>query len=359
MKIVSIVGARPQFVKAAVVSRAIRAMGVEEILVHTGQHYDDNMSQIFFRELEIAPPDYDLGIGSGSHGAQTGRMLHAIEEKLLYLEPDWVLIFGDTNSTLAGAVAASKLQMKTAHVEAGLRSFNRRMPEEVNRVVADHLSDLLFCPTESAVKNLVKEGVEEQKIKLVGDVMYDAALFYAEKAETQSTSLKTLNLTPKKFILATIHRAENTDDIKRLKVIFESLAEISRELTIVLPLHPRTEKVVRESRELTQLASSLTVIPPVGYLDMVNLEKNAALIVTDSGGVQKEAFFHQVPCVTIRDQTEWVELIDLGWNRLVRPTETEQIVRALRRAIGSRGRMGEPYGDGKTGHKIAHLLVEC
>jgi len=324
MKTISIVGARPQFIKAAAVSRVLqKTQGVREVLVHTGQHYDANMSEVFFEELEIPRPDYNLGIGSATHGAQTGRMLEAIEEVLLREKPDWVLVYGDTNSTLAGALAAVKLHIPVAHIEAGLRSFNRRMPEEINRVLTDHASDILFAPTKAAVENLRREGISEEQIQLVGDVMYDAALYYGKKAECQSQSLNRLGLKPKEYILATIHRAENTDDPRRLRAIFEGLAEVDQEMKVVLPLHPRTRVVLVEVGLYDKVARSVCLIEPVGYLDMVMLEKNARAIATDSGGVQKEAFFHRVPCLTLREETEWVELVDLGWNCIIPPTSKE------------------------------------
>lgn len=321
LKVVSIVGARPQFIKAAVLSRALREReGVKEVLVHTGQHFDKNMSDIFFRELEIPEPDHHLGIGGGTHGQNTGRMLEAIERVLLIEKPDWVLVYGDTDSTLAGALAAVKLRIPVAHVEAGLRSFNRRMPEEINRVLTDHASDLLFAPTEVAVRNLQQEGISKERIRLVGDVMYDAALYYGEKAERESRILKRLRLEPKGYILATVHRAENTDDAVRLTSILMAFAEVAREVPVIFPVHPRTRKAM-ERYGLMELASPLNLIEPVGYLDMVMLEKNARLIVTDSGGIQKEAFFYRVPCVTLRKETEWVELLELGWNRLLMPVK--------------------------------------
>jgi UDP-GlcNAc3NAcA epimerase len=317
MKILTIVGARPQFIKAAAVSRRLQSHPqIQEVLVHTGQHYDENMSDVFFQELEIPTPDYHLGIGSSSHGAQTGRMLEKIEEVLLQESPDLLLVYGDTNSTLAAAIAAVKLHIKVAHVEAGLRSFNRRMPEEINRVLTDHAANLLFAPTDSAVENLRNEGIAEEKIHLVGDVMYDAALDYLTKAEDKSLILQDLKLTSQNYILATVHRAENTDDPKRLQNIFTALVEVSKKITVVLPLHPRTRAALQRERLLDSVNNALCLINPVGYLDMVILEKNAKLITTDSGGVQKEAFFYRVPCVTLRDETEWVELVECGANVL-------------------------------------------
>jgi len=298
MKIVTIIGARPQFIKAAAVSRVLRkTQGVREVLVHTGQHYDANMSEVFFEELEIPRPDYNLGIGSATHGAQTGRMLEAIEEALLRENPDWVLVYGDTNSTLAGALAAVKLHIPVAHIEAGLRSFNRRMPEEINRVLTDHTSDILFAPTKAAVENLQREGISEEQVQLVGDVMYDAVLYYGKKAEHQSQILNRLELKPKEYILATVHRADNTDDPQRLCAIFEGFAEVTLKIKVVLPLHPRTRAALVQKSLYDKVARSICLIEPVGYLDMVMLEKNAHLIATASGGVQKEAFFYHVPAL--------------------------------------------------------------
>ncbi|MHB8182985.1 MAG: non-hydrolyzing UDP-N-acetylglucosamine 2-epimerase [Candidatus Desulforudaceae bacterium] len=356
MKIVAVVGARPQFIKAATVSRVLRSTpGVEEVLVHTGQHYDDNMSRVFFEELEIPEPNYHLGIGSGTHGAQTGRMLEAVEQVLLQERPDWALVYGDTNSTLAGALAAAKLHIPVAHVEAGLRSFNRRMPEEINRVLTDHASDLLFAPSETASENLRREGIPEERIHLVGDVMYDAALYYGAKAERESRILERLALQPKGYLLATVHRAENTDDPVRLRAIFEGLAVAAREMPVVLPLHPRTRAALAREGMLAETSRHLRLIEPVGYLDMVLLEKNALLIATDSGGVQKEAFFYRVPCVTLREETEWVELVELGWNHLVSPMSRDGVKRAVVAQLAERGR-DKPnlYGNGKA----AHLIVE-
>jgi len=359
LKIISIVGARPQFIKAAAVSRVLRkTQGVREVLVHTGQHYDANMSEVFFKELEIPRPDYNLGIGSATHGAQTGRMLEAIEEVLLREKPDWVLVYGDTNSTLAGALAAVKLHIPVAHIEAGLRSFSRRMPEEINRVLTDHASDILFAPTKAAVENLRREGISEERIQLVGDVMYDVALYYGKKADCRSQILNQLELKPKEYILATIHRAENTDDPQRLRAIFEGFSEVAQEIKVVLPLHPRTRAALVEVGLYDKVARSVCLIEPVGYLDMVMLEKNARVIATDSGGVQKEAFFYRVPCLTLRDETEWVELVDLGWNRIIPPTSKERVSAGICENLQtSGGSDGYPYGDGESAERIVHLLM--
>ncbi|MBI3410078.1 MAG: UDP-N-acetylglucosamine 2-epimerase (non-hydrolyzing) [Planctomycetes bacterium] len=365
MRIVTIVGARPQFVKAAVLSRLIREQkaherdGIEEILVHTGQHYDANMSEVFFAELEIPAPGHHLGIGSGSHGQQTGRMLESIEKVLMETKPDVTLVYGDTNSTLAGALAAAKLHIPIAHVEAGLRSFNRRMPEEINRVVTDHLSTWLFAPTEAAVSNLRREGRPEETIHLVGDVMFDAALHAAQLASGQI--LEKLQLPSRGYILATIHRAENTDDRARLCNILEAFQILSKSLPVVLPLHPRTRSVLRTEKTLERLAADLRILEPVGFLDMVALEQAARLIVTDSGGVQKEAFFHRVPCVTLREETEWVELVELGWNRLMPPADARAIVAAVNAELESnrvRSTPSELYGGGKAGQRILDMLQQ-
>lgn len=314
MRIVSVLGARPQFVKAAVVSRALASAGnMREVLVHTGQHFDANMSAVFFDELGIPEPGINLGIGGGHHGQNTGRMLEAVERVLLEHRPDWVLVYGDTDSTLAGALAAVKLHIPVAHVEAGLRSFNRRMPEEVNRVLTDHAANLLLAPTGLAVANLSREGINGDKVRLVGDVMYDAALYYGRIAEERSRVLSQLGLAGNGYVLATIHRPANTDDRDALGGILTAFGR-SR-LPVVWPVHPRTRKRLADFG--LPIPASVRPIDPVGYLDMVMLEKHARLIATDSGGVQKEAFFHRVPCFTLREETEWVELVELGVNRLL------------------------------------------
>lgn len=354
LKVASIIGARPQFIKASAVSRQLQVRGIKEILVHTGQHYDVEMSEVFFKELQLPKPDYHLGIGGGTHGQNTGRMLEAVEQVLLDERPDWVLVYGDTDSTLAGALAAVKLHFPVAHVEAGLRSFNRRMPEEINRVLTDHASDLLFAPTKTAVKNLLDEGILEDRIHLIGDVMYDAALYYGEKAERQSNILDHLGLKPEEYILATVHRAENTDDPNRLRAILEALAEVHKELPVVFPLHPRTWKQVKAFGLGSCLEKVLTT-NPVGYLDMVMLEKNALAIVTDSGGVQKEAYFYRVPAATLREETEWVELLRTGWNRLLPPMNMS--ASAILETIGRQGRDIELYGEGKASNRLLSILM--
>ncbi len=321
MKIVTVVGARPQFIKAAVLSREIRKDHTE-VLVHTGQHYDPNMSDIFFEELGIPAPEYNLGIGSGPHGKQTGEMLVGIEEVLLKEKPDWVLVYGDTNSTLAGALAAVKLHIRVAHVEAGLRSFNRRMPEETNRVLTDHASDLLLCPTQTAVDNLEKEGVTAG-VHLVGDVMYEA-LMWAAAQQKEPSILDTLDLVPGKYLLATVHRAENTDDPERLSGILAAFGQVQE--TLVWPVHPRTRLKLQELN--WKPTGHVKLIEPLGYLDMAQLQKHARIILTDSGGIQKEASWLGVPCITLRDETEWVETVKSGWNRLA-GMKTEDILKAI------------------------------
>ena len=359
IKIVSIVGARPQFIKAAPVSQALRERpDVSEVLVHTGQHYDDNMSAVFFRELDITPPQHNLGIGSGPQGAQTGRMLAAIEEVLLSEQPDWVIVYGDTNSTLAGALAAAKLHIPVAHVEAGLRSFNRAMPEELNRLVADHVADLLLAPTRAAIDNLAREGIAGPNVALVGDVMYDAVLHYGQVAEAQSTALDDLAVKPGQYVLATVHRAENTDDAARLGAIMSALRQLSDEIPVILPLHPRTRRAVEAAGLELGAGRRLRIVEAVGYLDMVMLERHARMIATDSGGVQKEAYFSRVPCVTLRTETEWVELVESGWNTLVPPVDPESVLRGLRSGLGAKPGPWRPfYGDGNAASAIAERIL--
>ena len=355
MKIMTILGARPQFIKAAAVSRALGSQpGMEEILVHTGQHYDANMSEIFFQELGIPKPSLHLGVGSGSHGAQTGRTLELLDQAMRDLAPHWVLVYGDTNSTLAGGLAAAKLNLPIAHVEAGLRSFNRRMPEEINRVVVDHLATLLFAPTEGAVALLAAEGIQGSQVQCVGDVMYDVVRHYGHAGG--AVLLDRLGLQAGHYVLSTIHRAENTDDPARLRAILEGLQAVARELPVLLPLHPRTRKTLAGAQGAE--TQGLILVEPMSYLDMVVLERHAALIATDSGGVQKEAFFQSVPCVTLRDETEWTELVALGWNRVVSPSlGPDAIAQALRGALGTRGRAGQPYGDGHAAERIVQALA--
>lgn len=361
MKIATVIGARPQFIKASAVSRALVENAVTtEVLIHTGQHYDNNMSAVFFQELEIPAPQYNLGVGSGPHGEQTGRQLAAIEKVLIQEKPDWVLVYGDTNSTLAGALAAAKLHIPVAHVEAGLRSFNKSMPEEINRILTDQCSDLLFTPTTAAIGNLAREGIAPQRVHEVGDVMYDVALHYGEKAGARSRILADLQLIPGEFILATIHRAANTDDPERLRIIIEALLTCSETMPVVFPVHPRTRhKLESISTFNTQLSACprLRLLDPVGYLDMVTLEKHAAVIATDSGGVQKEAFFYGVPCVTLREETEWVELVDAGWNRLCPPKSAKTVAETIIGSIGTHGHAIQPYGRGDSAQRIVQVLT--
>ena len=363
-KWVTIVGARPQFVKVAAVSRAVAshnqsaspAARIDDCIVHTGQHYDAGMSQVFFDELAIPAPRHNLGIGSASHGEQTGRMLQAIERVLLEEKPDWTVVYGDTNSTLAGALAARKLNLRVAHVEAGLRSFNMRMPEEVNRILTDRISDILFCPTDTAVENLAREGMS-RGVAQVGDVMYDASLFSRECARSSSRILDTLQLTPQSYVLATVHRAENTDDPTRLTAVCDGLAQVAERWRVILALHPRTRKFLTDNRIESRLGR-VTVIDPVPYFDMIRLEESARAICTDSGGVQKEAFFYRVPCITLRDETEWVETVRSGWNQLVGADarRIQQAVEAERPEPAAQA--DSLYGDGKAAHKIVRALAQ-
>jgi len=356
MKIITIVGARPQFVKAATISRAIlelnrtSAKKIQEIIVHTGQHYDANMSDVFFDEMEIPKPAYTLGIGGGSHGAMTGRQLEKIEEVLLKEKPDCVLVYGDTNSTIAGALAASKLHIPVAHVEAGLRSFNMKMPEEVNRILTDQISNLLFCPTETAVNNLKQEGFHNRpgKVFNVGDVMYDAALYYSKKAY-KPENLPNVSA----FALVTIHRADNTDSKERLTNIVEALNEIHRSTPVVCPIHPRTQKVM----ENLGIDPEFITLPPVSYFEMIWLLQQAKLVITDSGGLQKEAYFFNKQCITMRDQTEWVELIVAGVNTLV-GADKAKILAAFHASSCFKSNQEALYGKGTAAHEIVQLLMD-
>ena len=354
MKTVSVVGARPQFIKAAPVSVALRNAGHKEILVHTGQHYDYGMSQVFFDELNISEPDINLEVGSGSHGWQTGQMLMRIESLLLKKKPDWVLVYGDTNSTLAGALAAVKLRVPLAHVEAGLRSFNREMPEELNRVLTDRCSDVLFCPTKTAVDNLAKEGIT-QGIELVGDTMYDAVLQFSEIAQGSSTILDNLHLKSKEYLLATIHRPYNTDVPENLRSIIDAFLEIGK--PIVFSVHPRTRERIAalDGQIKSQLYSKIRVIDPIGYLDMLVLEQNARLILTDSGGMQKEAYFFGVPCITLRPETEWVETLEEGWNVVV-GSDRSSIVEKARTSQPPPQSQRQIFGNGRASELIVRAL---
>lgn len=351
IRIVTIVGARPQFIKAAVISRLIANEyrgAISEYCVHTGQHYDHNMSKVFFQELLIPEPDINLEVGSGSHGRQTGEMLYKIEEAFLQQKPDWVMVYGDTNSTLAGALAASKLNIPVAHVEAGLRSFNRKMAEEQNRVLTDHLASLLFCPTEVARQNLEDEGIKAG-VEVVGDVMYDASLFYRSMVAEQRS------VPPDNFYLLTLHRAENTDNPERLTAIVEALNSLDN-FKGVFPIHPRTCKALE--REGLRLKAHIKVIEPVGFLEMLRLEEACEFIVTDSGGLQKEAYFFAKPCITLRDQTEWVETVEAGWNVIV-GADKEKIVTAFNDLKSNSRPAHSPalYGNGRAGAKIIEKII--
>lgn len=358
-RILSVVGARPQFIKAAAISRALaqQAAFLEEVLVHTGQHYDPEMSEIFFADLGLPEPRYHLGIGSGRHGDQTGRMLACLEEVLLQERPDGVLIYGDTNSTLAGALAAVKLQLPVAHVEAGMRSFNRRMPEEINRIVADHLSTLHFCATETACQNLRREGIH-QGIYLTGDVMFDGLRLFATVAKRRAALLAELGLSPRAYLLLTWHRAENTDHPERARAIAAAINQLSLSYPVVFPVHPRTQKTLETLN--IQLAREVLTLPPQSFPDMLCLEENAAAILTDSGGVQKEAYFFGVPCITLREETEWVETVQVGANTLA-GADTAAIITATRQSlevVRERASFPPLFGNGRAAEKIAALLVE-
>jgi UDP-N-acetylglucosamine 2-epimerase len=354
-RLVCVLGARPNFIKAAPFFEALKAYRrrLRCVMVHTGQHYDVRLSEVFFKELQLPSPDVHLGIGSGTQGAQTGRMLEALEPVLQKARPDGVVVFGDVNSTLAGALAAAKLHLPLVHVEAGLRSFNRRMPEEINRVVVDHVSAVLFCPTQTAVRNLQAEGIR-RGVHLVGDPMVDALRLYGRLTRPQRV-LQQLQLTPQGYALATIHRAENTDDPKRLQALFAGLA--ASRLPVVIPLHPRTRARLAVGRRLPK-APSLRFIEPVSYLEMLALEQHARLILTDSGGVQKEAYCFGVPCVTLREETEWVETVQAGGNRLV-GANTGKIAALLRHPPTARSRWPAVFGDGHSCERMARLLLRA
>ncbi len=377
MKIVTIIGARPQIIKASALSRAIRnhyANEIQEIIVHTGQHYDDNMSAVFFDELGIPKPDYNLHVGSASHGVQTARMMEGIEEILLKERPDFIVLYGDTNSTLAGATAAAKIHIPIAHVEAGLRSFNKSMPEEINRIVCDHCSTLLFSPTQAGVDNLQREGfslnnkapytIDNPKVFHCGDVMYDNSLHFAEIAETKTGIISKLDLKGKPFILATVHRDTNTDYPERLNAIFSAMLKLSKKQQIVLPLHPRTEKMLKINLDAAlreQLFSSpdIQIVPPVSFLEMIALEKNARLVVTDSGGVQKESYFFQKPCIILRPETEWVEIVETG-NAILADADEQRIMEAWNRFESHpSANYPEIFGDGRAAEFILQQLIQA
>lgn len=350
MKCMSVVGARPQFIKASPLTIAIRKQN-EEILVHTGQHYDHGMSDIFFEDLGIPAPDYHLGIGSGSHGVQTGAMLKEVEEVLEKERPDVLVVYGDTNSTLAAALAAAKLHIPVAHVEAGLRSFNRTMPEEINRVMTDHLSTWLFAPSALSRDNLRREGIEAG-VHVVGDIMYDALLLHRASAARRSNVLTRFELCPRSYYAATIHRAENTDQPDCLRSIFKALQALKK--PVILPLHPRTKKKLDEY--LIQVGNNVRCVDPLGYLDMVRFQEHAACVLTDSGGVQKEAYYLRVPCVTLRTETEWVETVAVGWN-VVCGSSTEAIVTAVEKIEECNAPHRNLYGDGHAAERIVEILT--
>ena len=361
-KIVTVIGARPQFIKASAVSLILAESSVlQEVVVHTGQHFDANMSDVFFAELGMAQPTYHCDVHGGDHGAMTGRMLIEIEKVLLAERPDAVMVYGDTNSTLAGSLAAIKLHIPVAHVEAGMRSFNMASPEEINRLLTDRVSQWLFTPNDASRAHLLREGSDPDKIHPVGDVMYDVALLHGARVGQPGGMLGKLgaafDVRPGRYCLATIHRAENTDHPARLAAIVEALAALARDIPVVLPLHPRTRGVLAREGKLKPLARAVVLVDPLGYLDMVQMEKHAALIATDSGGVQKEAFFYRVPCVTLRDETEWGELVEAGWNRVAPPTDAESLLTALRASLGTAGKEVAPYGDGEAAQRIVQRLA--
>ena len=377
-KIITVIGARPQIIKAAAISRAIKnnfSDKILEVIVHTGQHYDENMSQIFFEELEIPFPNYNLNVGSGSHGEQTAKMLEGLENIYMQEKPDAVIVYGDTNSTIAGALAASKIHIPVIHIEAGLRSFNKAMPEEINRIACDHMSTLLFTPSETGHRNLLNEGIKNDqkeaasidnpKIYLCGDIMYDNSLYFSAVSEQKSKILKELEITTDEFILCTIHRDTNTDDTANLNAIFRALLRIQKtsNLKIVLPLHPRTKEKLNSHLDenlLTEINQNknFKIIPPTGFLDIISLEKNARLIITDSGGLQKEAFFFQKPCVILREQTEWIEIVENG-NALIAGANELKIISSVETLI-KRTDFTYPnlYGDGNAANFICKKITE-
>lgn len=359
MKVCSVVGARPQFVKAGVVARALRDVGgTHEVMIHTGQHYDRNMSAVFFDELDLPHPKYNLGVGSATHGVQTAKMLVGLEEIFVAEQPDVVVVFGDTNSTLAAAISASKLHLPVAHVEAGLRSFNRSMPEEINRLVADTVSDLLFAPSEHARAQLLSEGHSDARVLVSGDVMFDATLLAAERARDVSDVQHRLKIEADQYFLATFHRAENTDDPARLRAIAHTLLELANVAPVVLPLHPRTRAALKRDALLERVEAGLLVCEPLGYVDILRLIMDARAVVTDSGGLQKEAFFVGVRCFVLRDETEWTELVAAGWNRLVPPGDANTMTAKILDASPWSPVPIRPYGDGNASALIAHALKD-
>jgi len=376
MKLVTVIGARPQIIKAAALSRAIKnhfSDRIQEIIVHTGQHYDDNMSQVFFDELGIPRPDYNLHVGSASHGVQTARMTEGLESILIKEQPDFIVLYGDTNSTLAGAVAAAKIHVPIVHIEAGLRSFNKAMPEEINRIVCDHCSTLLFSPTKAGFENLKREGfpfdneppytIDNPKVYHCGDIMYDNSLHFADIAEAKTDIIQRLELTGKPFILATIHRDSNTDQPERLNAIFNALIRLSNECQVVLPLHPRTAKLLKtnlDGEKQAQLFNnpSISLIPPVSFLEMIALERHARLVMTDSGGVQKEAYFFQKPCIILRPETEWVEIVQTG-NAILADADESRIMQAWQHFQSNPPTtFPEIFGDGHAAEFMLKMMLE-
>ena len=376
MKIVTVIGARPQIIKAAALSRAIRTLyadQIQEVIVHTGQHYDENMSQVFFDELDIPRPDYNLHVGSATHGVQTARMTEGIEALLIKERPDFLVLYGDTNSTLAGAVAAAKIHVPIVHIEAGLRSFNKTMPEEINRIVCDHCSTLLFSPTKAGFENLKREGfpidneppytIDNPKVYHCGDIMYDNSLHFADIAEAKTDIIQRLELTGKPFILATIHRDSNTDQPERLNAIFNALIRLSEECQVVLPLHPRTAKLLKtnlDGEKQAQLFNnpSISLIPPVSFLEMIALERHAQLVMTDSGGVQKEAYFFQKPCIILRPETEWVEIVQTG-NAILADADECRIMQAWQHFQSNPPTtFPEIFGDGHAAEFMLKMMLE-
>ena len=384
MKIITIIGARPQIIKAAALSRAIRnhySDRIQEVIVHTGQHYDDNMSQVFFDELQIPRPDYNLHVGSASHGVQTARMTEGLEALLIKEQPDFIVLYGDTNSTLAGAVAAAKIHVPIVHIEAGLRSFNKAMPEEINRIVCDHCSTLLFTPTKAGLENLKREGfpiddsgvstgsttaptIDNPKVYHCGDIMYDNSLYFADIAEEKTDIIQRLELAGKPFILATIHRDSNTDHPERLNAIFSALIRLSKECQVVLPLHPRTSKLLKtnldESLQKQLFASErIHLIPPVSFLEMIALERHALLVMTDSGGVQKESYFFKKPCIILRPETEWVEIVETG-NAILVDADEARIMQAWQHFKGNPPTMfPEIFGNGHAAEFMLDKIISC
>lgn len=353
MKIVTILGARPQFIKASVVSREIKKYSViKEIIIHTGQHFDYNMSKVFFDEMNIPKPNYNLNINSLPHGAMTGRMMEKIEMVLKKEKPDWVLVYGDTNSTIAGALAAKKMHIKVAHVEAGLRSYNMKMPEEINRILTDRISNILFCPTQNSVNNLYNEGFKNIYCDIVkcGDVMYDAALLYSKKVIKPDFNI------PEQYSLATIHRQENTNNIDRLKNIFEALNELSKELKTIIPIHPRTNKLIKDNNEI-KLSNNIILVEPVSYLEMLWLLKNCRMVLTDSGGVQKEAYYNGKKCVTLREETEWKELVDIGVN-IVSGYKKNNIIDGYNKLMNKNFKNENLYGNGNASEIIVNKIFK-